>query len=457
MVLPMKVMKVGKLKASGRASPTSSSISSQLPMGCKAGVDLATLRGYADSMEKVVRAGAIPGCASVVIRNNEVVHSLKLGFADVEAKTKFDFDTLCRMFCATKSYIAVAFMTLVDEGKASPDDRLDKYVPSFRDPVVRVEGTNKTVPAKRPILLRHLMSHTSGIAYTPDLGEKPEDADSAAYQKLQSDATKGAIKNVRAFVDQMAKIPLCDHPGHKYNYSFSFDVLGRVVEVIMGKSLDKCLRERVFDPLGMKSTMWSVPDAQLGRLAACYSGKTTWGHLYGKGHKPIRPRPAMFRIDGKTAKDSHWRKGKHCRVLSGGGFMGYLYGGLVSSVNDTTRFVRMLLNYGVADNGRRLLKKTTVIEMEKNRLRKSVDGDDKVCFLGNIGTYREGTNEYGMGGAACTYWNIDRADGTATVWFTQHVDMPEFDQMKGVDVKKADMWGTLHRAVLAGKSAKGKK
>lgn len=397
-------------------------------------------------MQKMVRIGGLAGCASVVIRRGEIIQSGTWGHADIEAKRKFKFDTLCRMYCATKSFVCAAFMTLVDEGRASPDDRLDKYIPAFASVRVRIKGTSKTVKPKQPILLKHLMAHMSGIDYPPDLGDEPEDPDSAAYLKLQKSGGNGSIRSLKSFVNAIAKIPLCDHPGHAYNYSFSFDVLGRVLEVIMGKSLDKCLQERVFDPLGMTDTMWAVPDERLSDLAACYAGETTWRNLYGKGQTPSTPRKGMFRIDGKKSKDSHWRKGKQCSVLSGGGFMGYLYGGLISSVADTTKFVRMLLNHGKLDNGQQFLRKSTVTAMEKNRLPKNADGD-RVCYLGNIGCFREGSNEFGMGGAACTYWNIDREDETGVVWFTQHVDMPDAADLKGVNPAKADLWAVLHKAV----------
>merc|ERR1712232_934272 len=262
----------------------------------------------------------------------------------------------------------------------------------------------------------------------------------------------GSMRCLRAFVDGIARIPLVDQPGEKYNYSFSFDVLGRVLEVITGKSLDKVLQERVFNRLGMHDTWWAVPDRELSRLAACYSGPASWKNLYGsiKGMKQIKTRLGLVRIDGNTASESHWRQGQQCRVLSGGGFMGYLYGGLVSTVTDTARFVRMLLDYGKLEDGTRLLKKSTVLAMEKNRLRPSDDAG-RVCYLGNMGTFRDGAQgEFGMGGAACTYWNVDREDEIGTVWFTQPIDMPEFSDVKGVDPKKADLWGLLHKAVLKG-------
>jgi len=253
-------------------------------------------------------------------------------------------------------------------------------------------------------------------------------------------------------------LPLSCHPGYKYNYSFSYDVLGRVIEIIMGKSLEKCLNERVFRPLGMKDTLWSVPKSKLKRLAPLYGGPQTWKKMFGrKGKKMItNGKAGLCQLDG-SGKNSTWRKGRECKVLSGGGFMGYDSGGLVSTVADTARWVKMLLNYGVMENGKRLLKKSTVEALEVNRLEKKYNGTDKVCYLGNVGCFRDGSDEYGMGGAACTYWNVDRKDGTAAVWFTQHVEMPEFSDLKGVDPDKADLWKLLHDAKRAPMKATGVK
>jgi len=350
-------------------------------------------------------------------------------------------------------------MTLVEEGRASLNDRLDKYIPAFADLQVCTKANpEKTVKAKRPILLKYLLIHTSGIDYPVDLGEKPKGSQQVGYAKLQQAARSGSIRTLKDFVEELAKLPLSCHPGYKYNYSFSYDVLGRVIEVISGKSLEKCLYERVFRPLGMKDTVWSVPQSKLKRLAPLYAGPKTWKKMFGRtGKKMItNGKAGLCQIDA-GGKNSTWRKGRECKVQSGGGFMGYDSGGLLSTVADTGRWVKMLMNHGVMENGKRLLKKSTVEAMEVNRLEKKYNGTDRVCYLGNVGVFRDGANEYGMGGAACTYWNMDRKDGTATVWFTQHVEMPEFADLKGVDPDKADLWKLLHNAKRAPKKASGAK
>lgn len=400
------------------------------------------LQDYEKEMEVVVRKGIIPGCCSLVYHKGKVVQAFAMGMADVEHSTPFTFNTFCRMYCATKPFIATAVMRFVEEGRATLDDRLSDYIPELATTKVKVEKTQELVEPKRPILLRHLLCHLSGIGYAPEVGEPIEDDITQAYWDLQHDVQRKKIKSLTAFTRALAKIPLCDHPGNEYIYGFSFDVLGRVLEVIGGKSLDKVLNEKVFQPLKMQETKWALNRGELPRLAACYAHRDTWKKIYSH-RKPVKPvRPNLVRIDGEAQKDSHWLQGQQCSLMSGGGFMGYLYGGLVSTVLDTGKFVQMLMKKGVMMNGKRFLKASTVAQMEKNRIRKG----DKVNFLGNIGTYRHG-HEYGMGGAACTYWSIDREDETAAVWFTQHVDMPEVEEMKGVHHKKADLWAMLHKAV----------
>ena len=400
------------------------------------------LQDYEKEMQLVVKKGIIPGCVSLIYHKGQVVQASAMGMADVEHGTHYSFNTYCRMYCATKPFIATALMRFIEEGRATLDDRLSDYIPEFANCKVQIEKTQELVTPKRPILLRHLLSHLSGIGYAPEVGEPIEDDITQAYLNLQQDVQSKKIKNLAAFARELAKIPLCDHPGNEYIYGYSFDVLGRVLEVIGGKSLDKVLTEKVFQPLKMQDTKWSLTRSELPRLAACYAHRGTYKKIYGS-RKVKSLRPNLVRIDGELQKESHWLSGQQCSVMSGGGFMGYLYGGLVSTVLDTGKFVQMLMKKGLV-NGKRFLKASSIVQMEKNRMKKG----DKVNFLGNIGTYRHGT-EYGMGGAACTYWSIDREDDTAVVWFTQHVDMPEVPEMKGIQDKKADLWAMLHKAVKA--------
>jgi len=226
------------------------------------------------------------------------------------------------------------------------------------------------------------------------------------------------------------------------------------LEVIGGKTLEQVLIERVFRPLGMKDTIWAVPKEKQKRLAALYGSKRTW-RLTRKtnlgGTKRISNGKGLNEID-PGGKKSAYCTGKASKVFSGGGFLGYQTGGLLSTVADQAKFTLMLSNYGVMENGKRLLKKATVQSMEGNQILRKYNSEDDmgVCFVGNVGAFRDGAKEFGNGGAAYTYWNIDRKDDTATVWFAQHIDMPAFEKFKGVDKDKADLWEVLHQAVRKG-------
>mmetsp|Transcript_72603 Transcript_72603/g.126023 ORF Transcript_72603/g.126023 Transcript_72603/m.126023 type:complete len:480 (-) Transcript_72603:88-1527(-) len=421
------------------------------------------LREYENETKKCVQKGIIPGCASVVWRHGKVVQARCFGHADVESKKPYRMDTLCRLYCMTKSYISTAIMTLADEGRLHLDDPVSKYLPAFADIKVQPNGSSKAVKPKSPILLKHLLCHMSGVGYPADIGEKPDTLQQKQYGALQAAVQKGSITSLEAFVDRIAKVPLGFHPGEFYDYGYSYDVAARVLEVVMEKDLEHCLQERVFHPLGMHDTHFSVTPDKQHRLAALYGNDTTWKRLYGKkvGAKLISTKEGLVRLDGKHATESNWRHGKHCKVKSGGGFFGYLHGGLISSAGDTAKFVKMLISDGQFGNGQRLLKKETIATMEVNRLKKKW-GCGGASYIGNNGVFRDGGKEVGMGGAACTYWSVDRTEGVATVWFTQHLDMPMPEDMQGVDPKKADLWSLMHEAVdkvpikrIAGKRKNG--
>jgi len=216
--------------------------------------------------------------------------------------------------------------------------------------------------------------------------------------------------------------------------------------------------ERVFKPLGMHDTHWTVPLSKLTRLTACYAKIHSFKHLYPR-KEPRGPGGELFRIDGSRTAESAWAPGNACSVLAGGGFMGYhAGGGPVSTVADTVPFIRMLLKRGVLENGKRLLSAQTMAALEKNRVKNGAGAllgagqADKFCYMCNIGAFRKGGMELGMGGAACTYWSLDRKHDISTIWFTQHINMPDPtwdgpELLGGLDPFKVDLWKTLHKAL----------
>lgn len=216
--------------------------------------------------------------------------------------------------------------------------------------------------------VRHLLLHTAGFSYGIDFGFPPSDLQ-RRYMGVVEGVEEGRLRSLAAFVDELAEVPLCFEPGMRYEYGYSTDVLGRVLEVVAGGNLEEVLRKRLFDPLGMADTRFSVAPENLSRLAAIYGNAVTWGHLHAKkvGAVPTVSKPGLVRIDGNLPEESAWARG-HVRVFSGGGLLGYNRGGLVSTAQDTEAFVRMLLDGGLAPDGTRLLRRQSLAQMERNQL-----------------------------------------------------------------------------------------
>ena len=231
----------------------------------------------------------------------------------------------------TKAVVVVSVMTLYEEGRFSLHDPISKFLPEFKNMRVAIEpdqGSGNhayyTVPAEREITILDLMRHTSGLNYT---GPKDENGE-LIYKKVLGDMQYPLAE----FVRRLASVPLVHQPGTVWDYSYSIDVLARLVEVVSGKSIDEYFTERMFRPLHMEDTGYSVPEAKWNRLAALYV-----------------PNP------GGTVKrsDSHAQESYKTKpILMMGG------SGLVSTASDYARFVQMLLNGGELDGVRILSAKT---------------------------------------------------------------------------------------------------
>jgi len=441
------------------------------------GLDPTMIKEYEVAMQKLVNLGKLPGCASMVWRHGKLVQSGGWGVADIQKDTPFNIDTMCRIICATKCLMSICVMTLVEEGKLKLDDPVHKYIAAFKNVrVMSPKDCKKTVKLDQPILLWHCLSHMSGIDYGPDPTEEAETPVTEQLRELQQAALRGDIRTLEEFVDRLAKVPLSCQPGKKYIYSYSYDVVSRIVEIVCGQPLDKCLHARVLQPLGMEDTMWAVPQSKSERLSPLYGGVKQYKVLYSKTskqsllHGPGRRPYTKMVHNGKGAveierggSDSMFIEGRQCPILAGGGYMGYDAGGLVSTASDIGKMVKMLFNYGLADNGNRVLQESTVKTMEIDRKNADDDADHGVSFIGLVGSFVTGSGDIGMGGAANTYWNIDREAGTATVWFSQHIDFwqphedPDSYADTDLDVKAADLWGMLGRARLPGTDAAAKK
>jgi CubicO group peptidase (beta-lactamase class C family) len=232
---------------------------------------------------------------------------------------------------------------LVEEGKLSLDDPVEKFVPALRG--VRVLGDARedtdaalaTVPAKRTMLVRHLFAQTSGFSYGFAMtGTETERRIIRAYSK--ANLSGASLKTISRLPAELARLPLAHEPGEDWTYGLSHDVLGYVIEVASGQTLDKFLRDRIFVPLDMTDTSFLVPESKRDRMATVY---TTGGAASG-------PLTALPRTFGSAT------------YFSGGG-------GLFSTARDYSRFAQMLLNGG-AFGGKRFLKRDTLTLMTSNQI-----------------------------------------------------------------------------------------
>lgn len=296
----------------------------------------AALDRIGDYVRNEVATGKIPGAVLLIQQHGKPVYLETFGVRDPGASQPMTRDTIFQIYSMSKAITSVAAMMLVDDGKLSLDDPVSKYIHAFADAKVGVDPSDEAgkrplrlEPLKRPITIRDLLRHTSGITYG-FFGE-------TVVQKLYADPLlyAGDFDNAD-FADRIAVLPLADQPGVRWNYSHSTDVLGRVVEVVSGQTLYQFEKQRLFDPLGMSETTYHLAD------------EAKWPRL-------AKPFPAdRFRVAG--IRDPTLPR----RWESGGA-------GLVSTASDYARFLQMLLNGGKLD-GKRYLKPETIKEMTSDQI-----------------------------------------------------------------------------------------
>jgi CubicO group peptidase (beta-lactamase class C family) len=293
------------------------------------------------SLTSFVEKGQLPGFVTVVARNGKVVHFEAFGKRDVERDQPMTKDTIFRMYSMTKPITGSAIMILVDEGKLKVSDPLSKYLPEFTDMTVMevaADGTTKIVPAKSAITIEHLLMHTGGLIYGIFDGGPLGDV----YNQSGINPDGASGDTLEEFSKMLAKMPLKTEPGTSWNYSVSMDVLGRVVEVVTGERFGDFLEARIFKPLGMKDTAFTVPADKAERFAANYG--------------PNANRSGMTLLDD-PATSPYLKKPS----LDSGG------GGSVGTAADYLRFAQMLVNGGELD-GVRILSEKGVEEMTTNQM-----------------------------------------------------------------------------------------
>ncbi len=225
-------------------------------------------------IERKISEGKLVGAITLVARRGRLVHLAATGQADAEAGKPLKSDAIFRIYSMTKPITTVAAMMLYEEGKYQLDDPVAIYLPEFKDVQVYSEDSSLVKP-KSPMTIRHLMSHTSGLTYGV-FGASEVDKQYRAANLLSGDLT------LAEFTKKLSALPLLFHPGEQWNYGVNTDVLGRLVEVWSGMTLDEFFRQRIFKPLGMNDTGFDVPASKLERFTVNYQ----WCP-YQKFHRPF--------------------------------------------------------------------------------------------------------------------------------------------------------------------------
>jgi len=352
----------------------------------KVGLSGDTLKAATQKMQEYIENGKLAGISVMVIKEGSVVQRENFGFADIENSLPIKDNTIFRIFSMTKPVTAVALMTLYDEGKFDLDDRVSEYIPEFENVMVYSPGEASHYLAfqDNEMTIRNLLTHTSGIPY----GWDPNAFVDSLYRVNGVSSWDGILDEK---IKLLAEMPLKSQPGTKWEYGLSIDVAGYLVEAISGQPLDVFMKTRIFDPLKMDDTGFSVPEEKYERLSEVYRLNRE-----ASLEKIVNPNGDNFK--------------KPATLFSGGG-------GLVSTMDDYSRFCLMLLNGGELD-GVRILQESTAGMIMSDQLPEGVSYVNGFGY-GLAGAVNLKTGEYGWGGAASTNFWIDPANKMIILAFTQ--------------------------------------
>lgn len=361
--------------------------------------------------------GRLAGCQMLVTRHGETAYRASLGLLDRERNTPMRDDALFRIYSMTKPITSVALMMLYEEGRFLLNDPVTRFIPQWAGQQVWVggEGTGMvTRPPARPMTMRQLLNHSAGLTYggvllPPGTPLHPVDQ---VYAGLKINRTRG--DTLAQFIDKLAQVPLLFEPGQAWCYSLATDVCGYLVEVISGQPFEQFVQQRIFNPLGMADTAFSITPDRVPRFAACY-----------------RPNPdggPLLLMDDPQASTYARTPALH----SGGG-------GLISSLHDYQRFCE-LLRCGGALDGVRLLGPRTLALMRQNHLPGGRDltqlaigafsetAHEGVGFglgfattLGGVQAGALGAGDFYWGGMASTVFWVDPVEDLVVIFLTQLV------------------------------------
>lgn len=366
-----------------------------------------TLERLTPWMQGYVDSGKLAGASVLIAQNGEIVFTDAAGKRGTQREDDFDLNTMVRIYSMTKPVTAVALLQLLEKGQVALDQPVSDVLPEFTDCTALIEGATmatQTEPCRCPTLFE-LLTHTSGLTYAFNVGVLPE---YYAAKEINFDPAAGLLRDA---VKRLAQHPLAFAPGTKWEYSVGLDVIGAVVEVVSGQSLEQYFQDNIFAPLGMTETSFSVTDKDLPRFADCYV-KT--------------PEADQAPFDDNTKTPFHRDAAP---TYSGGG-------GLLSTLGDYLKFAEFLRTKGA-----RLSNQVLSVEMIERLTENQLDGD--IAAMGpssfaempmtGVGFGLGGgvildpaksglagtVGDFSWGGMASTYFWIDRKNALTGIFFTQ--------------------------------------
>lgn len=304
------------------------------------GFDKVRLRSIETGFQELISKEQIPGAVALVVRNGKIVYEKAFGISDPKTNRAYKIDDIFRIASMSKAITSTAAMILYEQGKFNLDDPISKWIPAFKNMTVlssynQKDTTYTTVPAIKPITVRQLFTHTSGLSYGRISGDLRFHAISAKAGITELYTTDKVF--LAENINKLASIPLVSQPGEKYNYAMGLDVLGYLIELWSGQKFDVFLKENLFLPIGMKDACFYLPESKTDRLVPVLKPASN-----GKGWEKYTG--TYYDVDYPVKGAKTW--------FSGGA-------GLSCTARDYALFLQMLLNNGLA-NGKRVLSPYSV-------------------------------------------------------------------------------------------------
>ena len=384
--------------------------------------------------------GSLPNISILIKKDNKEIYRHSHGYADIKNEINVSKNSVFRIYSMTKPVTGVAIMQLVESGQLRLNDKVSRYIPAFKNTkVINLEFQDYVVKPKREITIRDLLTHTSGLTYSW-AGEGPVNQIYRKYNirpyyfgALDAELNKFP-GNTCQFAAAAASAPLLHNPGEKWSYGINMDILGCVVEVITKMTFADYLKKNIFDPLNLKSMGFSVQPSDRANFTTLYTSGAFSRDGEVVAPSGLNQAELMFSKELRSidAYDKSPYLNNSSKLFDGGS-------GLVSNIDDYSKFAEMLLNGGVL-NGVRILSQASVDLMSKNHLSNEILSDGAAFGLAGVGmgltvgtimnpgiagTY-SAKGEFFCGGAASTIFWVDKKNNITATMMTQYMPSDKY-------------------------------